>query len=155
MSREEWDETMKSAVSSTLENMAFMEVLPCDEPPESYDNVMQVTLLVHDPTPGEFRMLISRDLVAEIAANILGPEVEELEDQGLNDILSELLNTIIGRFLSEILSDDETFKLGLPEISMEEHTLQDPEAIHWNYMIDEAPFMISAIGGPLLQMCGE
>ena len=44
MSREEWDETMKSAVSSTLENMAFMEVLPCDEPPESYDNVMQVTL---------------------------------------------------------------------------------------------------------------
>ncbi|MCK5227589.1 MAG: chemotaxis protein CheX [Desulfobulbaceae bacterium] len=152
MNRQDWDEVMYSAVAETLENMAFMEVLQSDGPPETFDNAMQVCLLVHDPAQGEFCMTIPEEAIAEIGENILGPDIEEMEGHPLHDILAELLNTIIGRFLTDILHENVTFKLGIPVISQDEVSLKE-DAFLWHYIVEDAPFSLAATGESLLQLC--
>lgn len=152
MNRTEWDKIIYAAVSATFENMAFMEVLTLDESP-SLEDVMWTSILVHNPTQGELSLAIPKELLVKITETILGSTQEEVTEKNLKDILAEMLNTIAGRFLSEIIPDDQTFRLGLPVSEQEEYSSTDSAAITWYFTIDETPFSLSASGAPLLQLC--
>lgn len=152
MNREEWNETMHAAVSATFENMAFMEVLTRDES-SALQDVMWTSILVHNPTQGELSLVIPKELLVRITETLLGSTPEEVSEQNLKDILAEILNTIAGRFLSEIIPEDQTFRLGLPVNEQDEYSNTDSSAITWHFTIDDIPFFLNASGAPLLQLC--
>lgn len=151
MPNEKWNKEMLSAVAESLENMAFIEVLPAEPDSEPPSDPVWVSLLVLDPTQGEFHLVLSRTLLDEISANIYGPGAEVTEQQS-SDLLAELLNTILGRFMGAILPK-ETFKLGIPKKGSTEMPAIEPDAIQWRFVTDEEYILqIIASGAPLLQL---
>lgn len=153
MHKDQWDEIMQTAVAECLENMAFMEVFPAEPDAAEPEDPIWVSLLVLEPTQGEFRLALSRALLDEISANIYGPGTEVTAQQNA-DLLAELLNTILGRFMSAILPM-ESFKLGIPEAGTTDWPPIEPEAIHWHFTAEDHSLSIIASGAPMLQLCQE
>jgi len=151
MQKDQWDEIMQAAVAGCLENMAFMEVFPAEPDATEPEDPVWDSLLVLEPTQGEFRLAMSRALLEEIGANIYGFDTEITAQQSA-DLLAELLNTIVGRFMSGILPM-EPFKLGIPEKGTTGWPPVDPSAIHWHFNAAEHPLSIIASGAPMLKLC--
>ena len=150
---EKWDQVMHAVTAEAIESLAFMEVSAAEDFLGSDESVLWVTLLVYDPVQGEFQLIMPRELISEIAEIVYGPLMDEITDQNILDLLAEMLNTIAGRFLSEILPDDESFKLGIPESAKGIYLKPEPPAKIWNFAIDEMRFSLSASGESLLQLC--
>jgi len=150
MQKEQWDEAMQAAVAECLENMAFMEVFPAGPDAAEPEDPAWVSLLVLEPTQGEFRLALSRPLLDAIGANIYGFDTE-MTDRQSADLLAELLNTILGRFMGAILPM-EAFKLGIPEAGTADWPPIEPEASHWHFTAEEHPLSIIVSGAPILQL---
>ena len=157
------DLAMIGSVAQTLENMAFMEVFPCEEEPqestgttdpaapaesveESGGGVMAVDLLVHSPVQGEFRLVMGRSLVVKIAEAVFRHTLEELPDQILGDILSEIVSTVAGLFMTEYLAGEQVFQLGLPELHMEGVEDAEPPVREWRLCMDNEVFFVKIWG---------
>lgn len=159
------DQAMIGSVARTLENMAFMEVLPCEEEPlestgstdpaeltepaesaEESEGTMAVDLLVHSPVQGEFRLVMGRSLAVKIAEAVFGQTLEELTDQILGDILSEILNTVAGLFMTAYLAGEQVFQLGLPELHMEGVEDAEPPIREWRLCMDNEVFFVKIWG---------
>lgn len=114
---EKLDQEIYSAIATTLENMAFMEVGTEVEEAVRYsaEEFFASRLLIHDPVPGELYLLMPKALLGKIASSVYIMPVEELSEQMLLDLLGELINTVAGLFLNAHLPESQTYKLGLPE----------------------------------------
>lgn len=148
-------QAMQQAVSQTLENMAFTEVLTHFDPdyaiPEA--ELAWTSLLITDPVQGEIRLAMSKSLLEKLTATIYTLEPEEISPAQSKDILNELLNTIAGLFMTALLEDDQTYAIGLPQIG--EGPLPEPEenAIAWKLMTaDEDPLQLVAVGTGLVSL---
>lgn len=148
-------QSMINAVSQTLENMAFMEVM------EHVDRTYEIpaeelvwnSLLINDPVQGEIRLAMSKDLLGKLAGNIFAIADDEITQSQMDDILNELLNTIVGLFLTNLLSDDQEYKMGLPELGEEGLPEVDANTITWKLMTDEEDALqIFAIGTSLIAL---
>ncbi|MDA3903473.1 MAG: chemotaxis protein CheX [Desulfuromusa sp.] len=146
-------QAMINAVSQTLENMAFMEVM------EHFDRSYKIpaedliwnSLLINDPVQGEIRLAMSKNLLKKLAGNIFAIADDEITQPQMDDILNELLNTIVGLFLTNLLLDDQEYKMGLPELNEEALPEVDENTIVWKLMTDEEDALqIFAIGASLV-----
>ncbi len=113
-------DNMHNSLIEIMETMAFMEAEPVDCPDsasalESADE-RWVTLLIHNPVQGEFRLQMSQRMLESIAESIYGLSGDELNEQLLDDTLAEMINTVVGHFLNKALPQEETYQLGLPEM---------------------------------------
>lgn len=148
------DRAMFEAVDTTLATMAFMDVRPlefehdCQGHPEGFC----ATLLVHDPVQGELRMFMPESLLRQIAAGIHASAAQDVPEQKLRDIMTELLNTIAGLFLAAILPENQAFDLGLP--SLDEVDCRDlgPPVLRWHFQVDHEYFCISVSGAQWQQL---
>ena len=147
---------MIAAVSKTLENMVFMEAMEhfdrtYEIPPEE---VIWTSLLIHDPVQGEIRLAMQRDVLKKITGNVFALDDEEITQPQMEDILNELLNTIAGLFMTNLLEDDQEYKLGLPELGEGELPEADEtDTIVWKLMTsDEEALQLYATGAPLLAL---
>ena len=122
-----------------------MEVLAATE--ESRQSVAEKTLSVKQqvlaPMQGEFHLLMPRPLVGMIAETIFTIAMEEVSEQQLEDVATELLNTIAGKFLNDFLPTDETYKLGLPVTEITGVAEQDQQAEKWCFQIAEQSFTLT------------
>lgn len=150
MNREQCGRAMVAAVSETLESMAFMEVAAAKQGSEAMETPVWVTLLVQEPTPGEFQLILPRALLEAIGENIYGPATA-ISEQQFQDLLAELLNTMVGRFLGQVLAA-ESFRLGIPQPG-EDAPPVDPQACQWHFTAEDLPLSIVVSGAPLLQRC--
>jgi hypothetical protein len=91
-------------------------------------------------------MFMPEALLKQIAGNIYALPEEDLSDRMLADLMNELLNTIAGIFLSELLPSDQTFGLGLPSISRDEFHELEPPVERWHFQVDGRHFCFSAGG---------
>ena len=66
------------------------------------------------PYKGAFILMLPRALALDLAENMLHLPVEDIVDDVLLDVVSEMANTISGSFLRELFNDI-IFELGLPE----------------------------------------
>jgi hypothetical protein len=110
--KERYTKILQKAISETFENLIFSE-------PEFDETVARENgeyLYIDMETPLRARLLgrVSRALSAEIASTVLSIEPEHLSDVILNDAVGEVLNTVAGAFLRDLLPDGEKFNLGLP-----------------------------------------
>ena len=151
-------QSMINAVSQTLENMAFTEAM------EHFDRSYEIpaeelvwnSLLINDPVQGEVRLAMSKTFLKTLTGNIFGMDEEEITQQQMDDILNELLNTIVGLFLTNLLADDQEYEMGLPELGEEELPEIDANTIIWKLMTgDEEPLQIFAAGASLVTLKDE
>lgn len=114
---EKLEQDIYRAISTTLENMAFMAISKDIEEAVRYpvEETMVSRLLIHDPLPGELYLAMPKVLLSKIAASVYIMPAEELSEKMLLDMLGELINTVAGLFLNAYLPEDQTYKLGLPE----------------------------------------
>ena len=146
---------MFRAVAKALENMAFMEVEHAGSPPPTASKEpMGASLLIHDPVQWELTLSMPRRLVLDIVTAVYAMPEDEVAEELLHDLLAELLNTIAGRFLSEILRPSETFTLGLPERCRDAMGDERP-LLTWHYIADGLPFGIAATGPSLAGLNGR
>lgn len=161
------DELMLQAVADTLENMAFMEVLRDNGPVAEFDrqfqgkespgesgaggdgdgtgsagNCMAADLLIHDPIQGELRLEMSKPLVMKVAAAVFGIPEDDVSEQTMVDIVSEILNTFAGRFMNAILQEDQAFQLGLPEFDQFCREKHDQPKKLWRLRMDGEPLRV-------------
>lgn len=148
-------QAMKQAASNTLENMVFLEVM------EHYDQSYEIppedltwaSLLIQDPVQGEIRLAMTNELLKKLTAAVFSLDEEEITQAQMDDILHELLNTIAGLFMTNLLADNQTFQLGLPEHGEGELPELEPGSVAWKLMTaDEDPLQIFAIGAPLVAL---
>jgi len=140
---------MFNSVAETLENMAFMEVEHAAASPSSAEEGVGVSLLIHDPVQWELTLSMPKQMIFDIASAVYAMPEEELSEELLQDILAEILNTVAGRFLSEILLPSETFTLGLPEPCPHGCPADEPPLLVWNFAADGLPFGLHATGSSL------
>lgn len=148
--REKWNEIVQSVVTEAIESLAFMEAELVDEPGESDADSLGVSLLVHDPVQGEFQLVMPYQLIDQIAETVYGPMMEEITDQKKFDLIAEILNTVAGRFLSAILPEDESFKLGVPCQVEDILGMTENSSIVWFFMVEDMSFSMSIVGETLL-----
>ncbi|KIH77579.1 Chemotaxis phosphatase CheX [Geoalkalibacter ferrihydriticus] len=151
------EQAMLEAVSTTLENMAFMDIQPLREPHDcqSHERVFRARLLVKDPLQGELYLLMPEELLREIAAGIYAAPPQDLASAKLSDILTELLNTIAGLFLARVLPANQTFELGLPEIGEIECRKLEPTLLQWHFQADRGHFCLGAEGDSWRRLLSE
>jgi len=117
INQKELKSILTQAVSETIENMAFMMVTNEAENPETIksDECLKTSLLILEPYPGELGLVMSKKLLSKIAVSVYSLGEEEITENILIDVISELLNTITGSLIRRILPDNFEYELGLPE----------------------------------------
>ena len=148
-------QAMINAACQTLENMAFTEVMEHFDP--SYeiptDDLGWTSMLIHDPVQAEIRLAMPLSLMKSLTSSMFALDEEEVTEAQTQDILNELLNTIAGLFMTNLIADDQEYQLGLPELGVGELPEVDADTIVWKLMTsDEAPMQIFAIGASLLAL---
>ncbi len=135
-------EKTTEVLEEALENMAFVGIEECSQETiaELDQDTLAVNLLITEPALLEMRLDIAKELLYQIAETMYTMERDELEDQHINDLLSEILNTIAGRFMSEILPAESNFALGLPELTNEESILSD---LQFYYLAEDCPLTVT------------
>lgn len=146
------DELLLRVVAQIMENTAFTEVRRAAAEPVYSDRVRGVALLVHDPVQGEFRLLMADGLLKKLAALVYGSVMPVIDEQLENDFLAELLNTIAGRLLAELLPPEQSFQLGLPQSQDGAPACPESPCRSWHFTIEDQPMTISLHGATLLAL---
>ncbi len=145
---EKLEQDIYGAITTTFENMAFMEVSRelDDAMRHSAEETVVSRLLIHDPIPGELYLAMPRALLNRIAASVCIVPEEDLTEKAALDMLCELINTVAGLFLSAHLPEDQTYRLGLPE--KVPAILEDSpfEMKIWEFQVDNELFALALAG---------
>lgn len=130
-------QAMATALSKTLEEMAFAEVIPLDDlkedefapaPLEDTDDVFWATIPLIRPNTGFITLIVKPELALNLTEMIYGfMEEGALTDEVVLDSIAEMANVIAGRFFNEILSEEKAFELGLPAKGRCEELKEVPE----------------------------
>lgn len=104
--------------------------------------MLKAGILVHDPFQGELRLVMPRELAATIAETLYQSGDQQDIDNILFDVVAELLNTIAGRVLAEIVSHERTFRIGLPVTGVESFEETDLSAVQYNFGTEGYSFFL-------------
>lgn len=142
-----FDDLVRQSIAVTLENMAFMEVLsPSEETAADGEESLTARLLVLDPLQAEMILTLPVQLLRNIIDVVHAFPEDEVVEQIQADMLGELLNTVAGRLLNDFLPGDQTYKLGLPEVSRERSEGCDGPGKTWCYDVEGSPLTLTIIG---------
>lgn len=146
---------MINAVRQTLENMVFMEVIEQRGTPSVIpaDGLAWSSMLINEPVQGELRLAVPSELLKKITGNVFGVDEEEVTSSQTDDILNELLNTIGGLFMTNLLPKEQQYKIGLPSLEAGDLPLADENTVVWHLInSDEEPLKIYAVGETLVAL---
>lgn len=141
-------EALISAVSDTLEGMAFIEVLKADTitPYDEHMARLRVAILINSPFPGEICMVLPVALASLFVQNMYSIEEQDLTDSIKNDVLGEILNVVAGCLMSRIMPVDQSYQLGLPEIGNDVFLQTELNAKSIEFNAEGYPFWILLVG---------
>lgn len=122
-------ENAKSTISRILSDAAFIFTDELDDSAKpSGDNwdADGVSLQFFGVPAGELHMWVSKGFACYAAANMLGLDdgSDEARKKGI-DALKELLNMIVGNFITAAFGDKPVFDLGLPKDLTKEVMVRD------------------------------
>lgn len=137
-------QSIEQAIQETFENMAFLETVPAQEDGLKLPaDVMAASLTITAPAPGVVHMVLPTTLLRNMGETLHAAPGEELSQEVLQDLLFELLNTIVGMLLNKFLPEDQSYNLGLPE--KENPVLPRPGDRSW-FLVDNHPVLASVEG---------
>jgi CheY-specific phosphatase CheX len=130
---DEMGEELADAVSEAFENMFFADIVSCLDldsiEVEKPSLIISVDTIA--PFKGNVGLVIDLDYSNEIVLEMTGGDVEETTPEIVSDALNEIANTIVGRFLSRVVPEDEEFSLGFPECNPWEAENENSEQSHY------------------------
>jgi hypothetical protein len=151
-----FDELVRHSIAVTLENMAFMEVLPQSEETETdADDNMSARLLVLDPLQAEMVLTLPVRLLTNIIDVVHAFPEDDVVEQIRSDMLGELLNTVAGRLLNDFLPGNQAYRLGLPEVTLEQPTVCEGPSRTWEYDVEGEPLALTIVGTGFFPEDGE
>ena len=123
--------------------MAFLDVDESsrEEVEELEGKRLSVTLMVAKPILLEMRLEMDEELLLQVVETVYTMDRDEITEQQVEDLLAEFLNTLAGRFMAEILPEDQTFALNLPEIN-EDDDFSETDSHSYYYLADELPVIV-------------
>jgi len=125
-------EKLAQVFCDVLMNYAFMfgDESPKDELPNNGAVFLHATVGFRGHRKGTLGILTSDGLCNELAANVLGLELEEgISENDASDALKELINVVCGQFLTEIFGEEPIFDLLPPSVSQ-------IDEITWRELVD-------------------
>jgi chemotaxis protein CheY-P-specific phosphatase CheC len=101
----------------TLENLAFIFSFGDEEEPQNDSEQMDaLRVFFSGEFSGELVMRMSKEVLPELAANMLGLDEEDIAREDQLDAASETLNVICGNLLPAIAGRQAIFNITSPEI---------------------------------------
>ena len=129
------NEVLANVAVETFEGLAFMFGFPEDEENGGSDDAMVVTrVCFRGPFSGRLVMAVSRQVVQELTANMLGiDDGEEVASDDQADALRETINVICGNLLPAIGGKEAVFDIEMPGVitddrAAEKDLNEDPTA---------------------------
>lgn len=108
---------LTEAISESFENLFFADIERCVSVNEidTEEDSLLVSVDTIAPFKGKVGLIIDKETSEEIVMEMVGGDFDLINKDMIADALSEIGNTIVGRFLSKIVPEDEEFSLGFPE----------------------------------------
>ncbi len=106
-----------STFTEVVEQLTFMfgEVVAKDEIDSPGTLFTLASMSFTGDLAGVLEVAVPTEITAEIAANILGLEPEDIESETMmNDALAEMLNVVCGHVIMALAGHDVNFKLETP-----------------------------------------
>ncbi len=120
MTTESLKDVILRTVMEVLEQSAFVFPEPGDMlEGVAFDNFefILVTLKFTGDREGEGKMILPAEFCAELAANLLGEDMDQSgSDESSFDSAKEVFNIITGQFLTRMFGDRALFSLTAPEV---------------------------------------
>ena len=143
------DEVLK-ALNTTLEEMSFSHVIRVDRVRQntSEEKMVFAHLHIDEPRQGFLALYMPMNLASKLTEATFGILDKPPAIEMILDALGEFVNTITGCALAGILSDNETFTLGLPKMGQLDKDLSEVNGLEtlWAFSIDEEPVYLSCSG---------
>ncbi len=141
-------EQLCATFSEVVEQLTFMfgEVVSKDEAHAPGTLFTQASMTFAGDLKGRLSVAVPSDTTAEIAANILGIEPEDIESESMmNDALAEMLNVVCGHVIMAMVGKDANFKLAAPHtdfVSEEQYAEMMASEDYATLMLDENPVFL-------------
>ncbi len=110
--------SLESAILKTIEEMTFEEVEIVGHNTKEIPGQGEIfwsALPLKKPYTGELILELPLKCARKRAQQLYPIETENINHEAIHDLIKELLNTIAGRFLNEIVQLDQGFEFGLPK----------------------------------------
>jgi len=152
-----------NAVIDTLENIAFMEIIP-SKLVTPYDEALaclSAEILINTPFSGKLRLVLSKALVKQLVLNSYpseGIEIREgqfvfedinrnqIPEDTLEDSLREIVNIVTGRLMTDLIPDNQSYEIGLPEISADAFLGFEGASLCIEFFAEGHPFWLMLFG---------
>jgi hypothetical protein len=134
------------AVYSALENIAFEEPEVRPEPVDVGEETVVFALEVVSPYLLHAKIVIPRELAAQLTQTIYRDDEKEVTAGLLDDTVGEFLNTIIGTMMGELTLGERIFEMGLPQKISGEKGSQGKNIRRIYFRIDRHPFYLEISG---------
>lgn len=141
-------EILETTVIETIESMAFVEVAQTDKhtPYNEHMVRLRVEILINAPFPGEIRLVLPISLAMIFVQNMYSLDEKQVTDDLIQDVLGEMVNIIAGRLMADIIPDNQTFQLGLPQIGPDAFLETDASSLSIEFDAEDSPFWIILFG---------
>jgi chemotaxis protein CheY-P-specific phosphatase CheC len=140
------DSTTAAVISRIIGDAAFMFTDPLDSaarPSLSDWKTLGVRLSFSGDIAGDFRLWAPPTLARGIAVNMLGvDQTTQLTDEKLEDALKEIVNIIVGNFITDMYGDEVVSTLGLP-------SMMEPASLAEDYQ-NPSSIWLSVEGDPIV-----
>ena len=148
ISKPELNNILQKAVIETIENMAFVEILPKDKisPYDEHLVRLRVEILVNAPFPGEIRLVFPISLAMIFSQNMYNLDERQITEDLIHDVLGEIINIVAGRLMADIIPSNQTFQLGLPQIGPDAFLETDAASLSMEFDAEDAPFWVILFG---------
>ena len=141
-------ETINATFLDVVEQLTYMfgEPVPKDDLDTEMVEFTLARMSFIGDMPGTLSVAVPTRITAEIAANILGLEAEDLSDKAmLDDALGEMLNVVCGHVIMALVGTEANFKLNSPVVRVLDETLllemlADPAVVGFD--LDDNPVLL-------------
>ncbi len=108
---------LRETISEILESFAFLFAEPVEDAPlpEGASDYRYASVNFNGASQGMLFVCADRDLCAELAANVLGAEAEEVDEACAMDALKELANIVVGSLMARLFGTDKVCELSAPD----------------------------------------
>ncbi|MFP4458833.1 MAG: chemotaxis protein CheX [Candidatus Zixiibacteriota bacterium] len=141
------NEILSNVFCSVLEMQAFMFAEPAEaeDLPREVNDCVMTKIGYNGDQNGIIEMAVPSDMALELAANILGMELDdEFAKQKANDALKELLNIICGNVITDLHGTKADISPTIPEIetlsAQEWKDIMDKNSLY--FIVDEIPVIL-------------
>ena len=144
--KESFQNSLYQAISETYENMAFMEVLETDDHSNvgECNNFRRVEISFNGNVTGIIIAQVPVDLISQMVEALNDISLEDQNDSVVNDMLCEISNTFVGRFLTDTVADNQSYAMGLPRILDNKELENNNNSWTYHYIVEEEfPIAIS------------